>query len=317
MTAINLTVVSAGRNDGYGGRLAERVALHCSSLAAFSHGLGEQVQHVFVDWNPVPEAPFSDLAPEAPPNVDRRIVVCSGRGVDALVDARAVPFVETAAKNAGLAAVDTEWVALTNSDVALTFELGVAVGSTLRSLGGTNLFLRADRLDITYGPDEALPTQIDVRDALGRARALHRRHGLDACHSASVDVRGLPDDEIAMLASQARPADLRIGPAFLLVDSRGPMRGLHTNASGDFLVARKSTFLMAGGLDEQRTESTHFDSLLVAALVGRAHARQVCLQFPAFVVHVDHDRTPGYGTGSIPFARVAQAFDRLVDGHRE
>jgi len=316
MSEVPLTIVSAARNDGYGERFADRFAFHCSSVDGFAEGLGTPVEHVLVDWNPVEGAPLADLVPASSSWVTRTVLQCSGDAVNERVESRGVPFVEAAAKNAGVLAAGTEWVCLVNSDVALSYELGIAVSSLMHAVGGSDVFLRADRLDIEYAATEALPDRVEVADALSRATVLHRRHGDSLGVAASVNVLGLPPDEIAPLASCPRPTDLAVGAGFLTHFHAGPTCGLHTNASGDFLVVRKATFLTAGGLDEAFPQSTHLDSLLIAALAGVAQSRQIVASFPAFVVHVDHDRGPGYGTGSVPFSSVQEEFDRLLSGWR-
>lgn len=312
-----LSVISAARNDGYGERFRERFLMHLTSVNAFASALGGHVEHVLVDWNPVDGAPLAALADLVPPgaNLERRVVREDGPAVAAAVAARGRPFVEALAKNAGIGQARGDWACLCNSDVALTLELGLALGSVIGGMPSRAFFVRADRLDIVPLADDDLLALSRVRHAIPRASVLHRRHDPDPVLAASIPVAGLKDSELRDLCSPPRASDLVLGPAFISVDESGFQRGLHTNASGDFLVAPVGALRRLGGMNQDIELSTHIDSLLVAGLYGVVQLAQVILRWPAVVVHVEHDREDGYGTGSVPFSAVEPTFVSLMDGH--
>lgn len=316
MTVPRLSVVSAARDDGYGERFDERFLMHIASINEFARGFDAPLEHVVVDWNPVAGAPLLDLASRVPPaaGVERRVIAAAGEDVAVRAERAGRPFVEAAAKNFGIARTKSPWTCVCNSDVALTFELGTAVRALWAAEALPAVFIRADRLDVAPAPDTDLLPLSHVGSALPFARILHRRHGTGAADVASPAVAGLVDSAVRELASAPRASDLDLGAGFLCVDQHGPTAGLHTNGAGDFLIAPTDALRFVGGVPDDLGITTHLDSLLVAALHGRARLTQVILRWPAIVVHVDHDREEGYGTGSLPFTSVAGAFHDLLEG---
>ncbi len=306
-----LTVGSTARNPGYGEPRQERMRFHLASMDDFARGLGVAMEHLVVDWNPLPEPMMAaDFEMFSPLHHERRSVVATGDEVDDIVTATGRPFVEQAAKQHIIDHAKGDWLLIVNSDVALSFAQGAAIGSLIASLGEADVFVRADRLDVRYEPDEDFPARVDIRDALSRASLLHRRHGLRSQDAATIPVRGLSGDEIGRLASSPRLLDVDLGPAFLCQDKAGPMKGLHTNASGDFCLTRTDLWRAAGVFPREFFGYGHGDSMMVASLAAHG-VQQALLRFPLVVVHPEHDsRSAAAKYGS--FDRVEQAFlDRL------
>ena len=312
---IQLTVGSAARNDGYGDRASDRFRFHLSSMDDFAHGLGVPMEHLIVDWNSVAGSTLEgEFGLPEPHHHTRRWAVVEGEQIDRIVERAGRPFVEQAAKNALIERAAGHWLLIVNSDVALSFALGAAVGSVIRSGPSAGMFVRADRLDVRYRDDEGLPDRVDLRDSVGRASVLHRRHGDQAHIAPSAPVQGLSSVEMAALASCPRPLDVDFGPSFLCLDTSGPVKGLHTNASGDFCLAPTDLWRSSGGFAPTSIGYGHGDSLMIATLAAHG-ARQVVLRFPLFVVHVEHDDRDAptkYGS----FSRVEAEFNALLDGYQ-
>jgi hypothetical protein len=310
----SLTIGSAARDDGYGDRAEERLRLHLVSMGDFARGVGAPVEHVMVDWNPVAGAPLEERYGRFDvPHLPRRWVSVQGPEVETLTTSAGPPFVVAAGNNAAIQHANTDWLLIVNADVALTFGLGVAVGALMKTLGTVDVFARVDRLDIRYQDGEQLPDRVDLADALGRAVRINRRHGTDSVSAISPSTLGFSPTEIAALASRPRSIDHDLGFGFMCVDRAGPTRGLHTNASGDFILARTETWRRAGGFITDLEVHGHADSLMVAALAA-AGAHQVILSFPSVVVHVEHDDLAPSQKYS-HFSGVQERFGALISAY--
>lgn len=76
--------------------------------------------------------------------------------------------------------------------------------------------------------------------------------------------------------------------------------GLHTNASGDFMLLPKEAFDQIGGFSEDPKWNLHNDSYLLLQLVKKGY-KQVLFKYPLVTYHVDHKRGGWQGMAQISY----------------
>src|SRR5262245_19614170 len=115
-----LSIILTGRNDGYGADFTARLLRtlefnHCQLTAA-----GVAHEFVFVEWNPVPEAPWLvDVVRTECPVVAPvlRAFVVDPRYQEALTLNPRLAFLEFPAKNVGIRHARGTFVLTTNCDI--------------------------------------------------------------------------------------------------------------------------------------------------------------------------------------------------------
>lgn len=76
--------------------------------------------------------------------------------------------------------------------------------------------------------------------------------------------------------------------------------GLHTNASGDFILLPKEAFYEVGGFSEDPTWNLHNDSHFLLKLVKEGY-KQILFKYPLVTYHVDHERGGWQGMAQISY----------------
>ncbi|MGI9252371.1 MAG: glycosyltransferase family 2 protein [Thermomicrobiales bacterium] len=243
------------------------------------------MEHLIVEWAPLPgRAPIAEVLPPVSSRlVTRRIIHAAGPEVDAVNAACGRTFHECAAKNVGVRRAAGAYVVLTNQDIIFLPELAAAVRDWIMSGLSRTTFARCDRLDISVAEDEAYPVVDRVEEAIRRRHAIHARGASTFCSGSPLRT---------LFAAATRPApDYELPEKSLLLpwSSSTGGRGLHTNASGDFLLVAKTSLIEAGSLAEGFPWRSHLDSLSIFRLWGLGLG-QVIFRMPAIAVHVDHGR---------------------------
>lgn len=78
------------------------------------------------------------------------------------------------------------------------------------------------------------------------------------------------------------------------------LSGIHTNASGDFILLPKEAHNLAGGFSENPNWNLHNDSYLLLQLVKLGY-KQVLFKYPLVTYHVDHNRGGWQGMAQISY----------------
>ncbi|MGI9253080.1 MAG: hypothetical protein ACR2J8_04990, partial [Thermomicrobiales bacterium] len=242
------------------------------------------VEHLIVEWSPLPA--WARLAEVMPPlgsgRVTRRIIEAEGPEVEAINAGYGRTFHEWVAKNVGIRRAAAETVLITHQDIMLLPELARSVKGWLESGLAGRTFGRCDRLDVRMTPDEAMPEEMTIEEAIGRRHRIHARGG-------SVDCAGEGIATLIRGASRGRPGDVEQARVILTAYRAGEHDTslLHTNAAGDFLLARRDDLAAAGGYAEAFQFRSHMDSFIVYRLWGMGIG-QAIFRFPAVAVHVNH-----------------------------
>lgn len=299
-----LSFIIAGRNDGYGGDLEAR-------FAAFLHHLhyrlgdgAELFEIVVCDWNPpapqrTMESGFDWCAfahvrfVTVPPAVHADYVGQSG-----------FPILDYIARNVAIRHATGHFVCILNQDIYLSAEVADLL---VRRVLDDRYFYRADRCDF-YADFTATPEQQDRR-MLEHCFAVNRRHGgfddaitspvapnstLSEWPTSSARVHErIAENGCLAYAPPERPID---SPTTKTTSLASVMRRscLHTNASGDFIIAARDAFADIHGFVETSEFYMHLDSYAVVQLHAAGY-RQGLFVNPALIFHADHDRSGRLG----------------------
>lgn len=108
-----ITIVVVGRNDNYGGDFRRRLAVTLEWNLNATGGQG-----IYVEWNPVLDAPS-----DAPWLIERfprlRVYVVSPKKHQEVSTNPNIPVMEYFAKNVGIRRATTPWIAVVNADILL------------------------------------------------------------------------------------------------------------------------------------------------------------------------------------------------------
>jgi hypothetical protein len=189
------------------------------------------------------------------------------------------PLFEYRAKNVALRRARGTFVVVTNADIAFSDELfDLIARRALRD----DAFYRVDRHD--YLPDDAQPWP-------GKVLRINRRH--DPTGREAISPTGdLGPDRNTWPESQSFGNDVlhENGRVIECHAELGPLWGLHTNASGDFVLASRRAFDAACGYWERTDTVPGLDGGFLIQL-QRKGFRQFLLLRPYTIFHHEHDRS--------------------------
>jgi hypothetical protein len=252
-----LSVVITGRNDDYGVNFMSRVESFVRGLDYHMRDDPDFLEIVMVEWNPLSDrARLRDLLPTAS-NLQLRVIT-----VPAEIHAgfqTTAPVLEFPAKNVGVRRALGRYVLVTNPDIVF----GPALISRLKQRDlehGT--FYRTDRFDFIGEGLQHCPPEDH-----GKFATAHTFQG------------HLSDDQCYWI---------RPGTPLDDFPKSSPDR-LHTNGSGDFILAARETFDSVNGLFESTTQVHHCDSISVIRL-NHHRVKQSIFTAPACIFHWDHPR---------------------------
>ena len=279
-----LSFVVGGRNDDYGGNFLARMQNFVQGVATLAADHGLPTELVVVDWNP-PEgaAPLAE-AIEWPQTERLRVqtVVVPNDVHRRLPNADRMPIFEYIAKNVGIRRATGEFVLSTNPDLLYSESL-------LRLFARRRLergrFYRVDRYDVVPSLPEG---------------SYRRKLAFCARSFTKVNVWGDTLDFDAPPGGWRRtPLGVRLAVRqhFRRVpenrDPSDPIRQLHTNASGDFLLMHRDHWHELRGYPELHTAS-HVDSYM-CAIAASSGLRETTLGLRYRIYHQEHPRAVDFG----------------------
>jgi hypothetical protein len=335
------------RNDGYGGDLEQRIAKFIEYYAVYARRWPGLFEFVICDWNPPAERPrlrdafrWQDLGDvlhvEVPPEVHLRISGPQGRKMQDYIG-----------RNVAIRRGRGEFSLVLNQDIFVS-------DSILQLIAGRALsrrhFYRADRCDFDFGPCRDMPGESFERAALDAVFMVHRRHRTDAdpisvaTGKAGLAAAGSTPDEgdridarngvlLCRGGTHRRRRDrwLRVAWTLLPFARRAFRRWpdeyfhdgylyrfrLHTNASGDFILAPRRAFDAIHGMNETTAFYMHLDGYAIVQLFAAGYEQAVLAQ-PHRIYHADHDRSARAGfRESMSWAQHEAVLSAILRGERD
>jgi hypothetical protein len=254
-----ISVVVIGRNDDYGVNFMSRINTFVKSLDWQMRADPDLLEIVVVEWNPLPERDRLQVALTRTENLCLRVITVSPE-IHADFHTQ-TPVLEFPAKNVGVRRSHGEYVLVTNPDIIFSDDLiDVIKQRTLQP----EFFYRTDRFDFVGEGIQHCPAQEYSKFAAAHTFQGHLSD--DQCY------RILPGSSVQSLP-------------------RSQGHRVHTNGSGDFILAANTVFDQINGLFESATQLHHCDSISVIRL-HHNNIKQQILTAPQCIFHWDHPRGP-------------------------
>lgn len=297
-----VSIVLALRNDDYGGELIPRIDRFVSHLVTnLGDGSDGIYELVVVDWNPPGNRPPIRAAVDWSfvqniKHIEVSASVHEFLRMKAKIKRNMYDYI---ARAIGAHEATSDFVAITNQDVLWS---GAIFSHIRMKMLREDCFYRADRLDTSPRDFNASTSDAEL---LRSVVQVQRRHARDAPLCA---VLTAPTD-IGMVSSQRTWGNPRqkveIGPKrgdrrlkrmlrstnqSMAVEEVLSKLGLHTNASGDFLIAPRSALVNTSPCLESLEFYLHLDAYWICKLWSLGF-RQALFLDPGYVFHIGHGIT--------------------------
>ena len=288
-----LSIVVAARNDNYEGDFLGRAQRFIKVLAEFQRRHALEIELIVVEWNPPSNRARLLEAlvwPHFPNGFRLRIIEVPDEIHRNLPNADKIALFEYLAKNVGIRRARGRFTLTTNPDVLFSEELITYLAS--RRLDD-HCFYRIDRYDFSGSPNPMLRPEDILKFAKRRVFQVHVR--IDGQRQPTIRIDNLR--RLCGLWLGKWPTSytqgsrgIRFGEsAVILYDERGPYGGVHTNASGDFLLTSSENWRRIGGFPEFSDTFTHLDSYACHQLKALG-LKQILLLPPCMLLHEEHSR---------------------------
>ena len=277
------------RDYGYGGSLLRRMRIFLNGIAVLARRYSLDVEVILVVWNPSPgQPPLHEvlLAEDSLHGLSVRIIVVPPEIHASLPNADRIPFFEPIGKNVGLRRARGEYLLVTNPDLLFS-------AAVFRVLAGglePGTLYRMDRHDV----GEDVPETLSVR----RQLAFCARHvaGVHTGYASITFPEMVKVGRFRRTPSLQRRVEQecreqRRGPDDLPYREQMlfPRDGVHTNASGSFLLMHRTHWEAMRGHPEFHTRG-HADSVTTWAAITHGLTQRV-LTSPCFLFHQPHGRS--------------------------
>lgn len=288
-----LSIVVASRNDVYGGDFLGRMQRFVKVFFGFLSDYPFEAELIVVEWNPPNDRPSLLEAirwPNLPQNVGVRLVEVPHEIHRQVPNCDKIALYEYLAKNVGVRRAKGQFILVTNPDVLVSKALFSYLA--LRRLDH-RFFYRMDRYDFRGSPpSDAGPEDIfdyaiqrifqanvrignrtDGRMRVGSLRRLYARY--------SGNWQG--SYRWFEISATREPV------VCLEYNNNGAYGGIHTNASGDFLLASSESWKGIRGFPEFFDTFTHLDSYACHQFKALGLG-QALLVPPCMLLHEEHSR---------------------------
>jgi len=288
-----VSIVIAARNDNYGGNFLERLQTFLNVLIPLASEYSMRAELIVVEWNPPKDKPRLSDVLEWPPHgntISLRFIEVPTTVHARMANSERLPMFDCYAKNVGIRRAKGSHILVTNPDIlfseALIADLAAGKLSSER-------FYRTDRYDFR-GP---VPRGLAAREALDHAlRNLCRvnlREGKRRSSTLTIGRRRkLCGQLFGTWPNSYRRYQTPLRTVQTVVsfdDDNGIYGGLHTNASGDFLLASTESWSRIRGFPEFTDTFTHLDSYGCHQLKALGLEQALFLP-PCMIFHWDHGR---------------------------
>ncbi len=276
------------RDHGYGGSLVGRVKVFLNGIAALAKSHRLDVEVILVVWNPPPgESPFHEVLSvrESLERLSVRIIVVPPEVHQRLPNSDRLPFFEPIGKNVGLRRARGEYWLATNPDLLFSDAVFRFLANDLEP----GRLYRMDRHDVGRDVPHTLP--------IGRQLAFCARHvaGVHTGYASIAFPRLVKVGRFRRTPRLQRRVEQecraqRSGPDQLPYTRQAlyARDGIHTNASGSFLLMHRRHWEAMRGHPEFHTRG-HADSVTTWAALTHGLTQHV-LRPPCFLFHQPHGR---------------------------
>jgi len=264
-----ISFVVVARNDNYGGNFLHRMQISMNSLLTLCERESLNAEFIIVEWNP-PDAPRLAEALSLPKTLGVRFIEIPNEIHRGLPNSEKIPIFEYIAKNVGIRRAKGEYVLATNPDIIFSAE---SVRYLALEVLSPECFYRIDRYDV----EDVVPLDKSIEKQL----EFCEEHWVKVC-----TLRGDMKRSYRFLDYKS----LRETAAWLRdVVLNNSIAGVHTNASGDFLLMHKKYWHDLYGYPELPTHA-HIDSYMcfMAKSLG---LRQIILRGKRRIYHQGHERS--------------------------
>ena len=295
-----ISFVLATRNDDHGGNLLKRIERFIHFLdISFNDASNNFYELVVVDWNPPDYSKkISDAINWSKINNVRHVVVESEVHTRIELSAKLKrPMYDYLARNVGINNARGHFICILNQDIILSSKLSEFIKK--RRLKN-DYFYRADRIDTNF---PLMIEKLDEGFLLSNVTQINRRHkksnnitlnyirNLSQVQSECSAIKYWSIDSIIEkgigknnIRSKYYLSKFKSNSLEILITKLG----LHTNASGDFLIASRNAWHSIGGFESTTDFYMHIDSYCVCKFWA-AGFKQALFKYPAYVFHCNHD----------------------------
>jgi len=288
------------RNDDYCMGFMHRLQVSVNTLLKQFRRLERDAELILVEWNPPPDRPRLQDVLSLPACLGAgslRIIEVPSRIHRTLPNSELMPVFEFIGKNVGIRRARGEFVVATNADILLSGPL-VRFMTSRRPSG--DCFYRVDRYDVSA----AIPLGLSPAKALSLCRRSYSRIATRRRFVAIADRRSRKLHELRSLVVPSRRPVCQRGE---IVKS---WRGLHSRASGDFLMMAQSAWSGIQGYYELPTHG-HIDTY-ACGMSACSGIRQVVLGGEMRIYHQDHSRDEHAKRPPTDLATVSDSCQRML-----
>jgi len=287
--SIRVSFVASLWDHGYGGSLLRRVEIFLDGIISLANRHQLDAEVILVEWNPPAGEPaLREMlrAREALGRVTVRIIVVPPELHRTLPNAAEIPFFEPIGKNVGMRRARGEYWLATNPDLLYSD----AVFRFLATGLAPGHLYRMDRHDVGEDVPRNLPVKRQLRFCARHIEGVHTGYASIAFPEQVKVGRFRPTPELQKQVELECQNGEGSQPADISYQAQELYRrdGIHTNASGCFLLMHRSHWEAMHGHPEFYTRG-HADSVTVWAALTQGLS-QVVLRPPCFLFHQPHSR---------------------------
>ena len=265
-----ISFVITTRNDNYGGNSLHRMQTSVNSLLTLCDKESLNTELIIVEWNPPSDTPRLAEVLSLPKTPEVRFIEVPNEIHKKLPNSEKISIFEYIAKNVGVRRARGEYVLVTNPDIIFSTELIRYLA--LKTLS-PECFYRIDRHDV----EEVVPLDKSIEEQL------------EFCAENWVKVCTIRGD----MKRTRHLLDYRSVRAIIGWLRNGvvnySLSGIHTNASGDFLLMHRKHWHKLHGYPELPTYA-HIDSYMCFMAVS-AGLLQITLRGKKRIYHQGHIRS--------------------------
>jgi hypothetical protein len=320
-----LSIIISGRNDDYGGSKYFQKK-HETFIKYYTKYLDKNsnfLEIVVVDYNQVTNRkPYIDQFEWNEFKLVKNVVIPNSKH-KLLTNDSEYPFYGNIAFNEGLRVASGEFVLTMTIDAFLSLAM---IKYLLKKRLDENSFYRTDLYYFTQKYfDLMLLQRIWNRVSI---KEVARRHSASKESELTIKLKNRYQKFVKIPRSFINHNEInnkkffqtRNGPPFpessSQVNAWLEESGLHTNASGDFILAARSKWLAINGFSEDLAWNLHVDSMALGEFCALG-MKQVLFTNPLIAFHALHDRGGWVGVEQVSWTDWCKIFTEVMSGRKK